>query len=105
MGIVAAAVLLRRWLPSASIFNRLMLAPPAGEEAENIRQRESLVDLDDFVGARGVTTTQLTPSGKARFDDMLVDVITDGDVLARGTEIEVVEVYGNRVIVKAVDRG
>lgn len=103
VGIVAAAVLLRRVLPNAPILNRLMLTPPAGEEAETIKRRESLVDLDDFVGARGVTTTQLTPSGKAHFGDMLVDVITDGDVLPRGTKIEVVEVHGNRVIVKAVD--
>lgn len=100
VGIAAAAVFLRRWLPSAPIFNRMFLRPPAGEEAEQISRRESLVDLDGFVGARGTTTTQLTPSGKARFGDMLLDVITDGDLVPRGAEIEVVEVHGNRVIVK-----
>lgn len=101
-GIVVAAVVVRRWLPRAPILSRMILAPPEGEEAEDLSRRESLVNLDDFVGTRGVTTTQLTPSGKARFDDMLLDVITDGDVIRRDTKIEVVEVYGNRVIVKAV---
>ncbi len=100
-GIVGAAVLLRRWLPHAPIFNRMMLAPPEGKEAAVISQRETTVDLGQFVGARGVATTQLTPSGKARFNDMLVDVITDGDVLPRGTRIEVVEVHGNRIVVRA----
>jgi len=102
VGIVAAAVLLRRWLPKAPLLNRMMLQPPEGEEAETISHRESLLDLEDFVGSRGVTTTQLTPSGKARFGTMLVDVITDGDVVARGSEIEVVEVHGNRVVVREV---
>jgi membrane protein implicated in regulation of membrane protease activity len=35
----------------------------------------------------------------------LVDVISDGDLIARGTEIEVVEVHGARVVVKAVGSG
>lgn len=102
LGVVVAAVLLRRWLPRAPILSQMLLEPPAGEEAEEISRRESLVDLDGFVGTRGTATTQLTPSGKARFGDILVDVITDGDVVQRGAQIEVVEVQGNRVVVRAV---
>ena len=48
------------------------------------------------------TTTQLTPSGKARFDDRMVDVITECEVVGRGCEVEVVEVRGNRVFVRPV---
>ena len=104
LGVVVGVVLLRRWLPHVPILNQMMLEPPAGEEAEEISRRESLVDLEDFVGARGITTTQLTPSGKARFGEMLVDVITDGEVIGRGTEIEVVQVQGNRVIVRGGEK-
>jgi len=102
LGVVAAAVLLQRWLPRAPILSQMLLEPPAGEEAEEISRRESLADLDGFVGTRGTTTTQLTPSGKARFGETLVDVITDGEVVERGRPIEVVEVRGNRVVVRAV---
>jgi membrane-bound ClpP family serine protease len=102
LGVVAAAVLLQRWLPRAPILRELLLEPPAGEEAAEISRRESLVDLGGFVGSRGTTTTQLTPSGKARFGEMLVDVITDGEVVERGARIEVVEVQGNRVLVRKV---
>ena len=80
-----------------------MLNPPQGEEAEDIGRKELLLNLEDFVGRRGTTTTQLTPGGKARFGDKLIDVITDGDVLPSETEIEVVEVYGNRVVVEPVE--
>lgn len=101
--VIVAAVLLRHWLPRTPVLSQMLLEPPVGQEAEDISRRESLVDLEGFVGNRGTTTTQLTPSGKARFGDMLVDVITDGEVIQRGAQIEVVEVQGNRVIVKAVD--
>jgi len=102
VGIIAGALVLRRWLPNTPIFSTLLLQPPEGEEAASLSQREALVHFEDFVGMRGTTTTQLTPGGKARFGDSLVDVITDGDVVPRGTEVEVVEVHGNRVVVKAV---
>ena len=83
----------------------MMLEPPAGEEAEDIRRREALVDFHELVGTRGTTTTQLTPGGKARFGDLLVDVIADGEVIDRGATIEVVEVRGSRVLVQEVDSG
>ncbi len=104
LGVVVGMVLLRRWLPHVPILNQMMLEPPTGEEAEEISRRESLVDLEGFVGARGIATTQLTPGGKARFGEMLVDVITDGEVIGRGTEIEVVQVQGNRVTVRGWEK-
>ena len=82
-----------------------MLEPPEGEEAETIRRREALVDFTNLVGTRGTTTTQLTPGGKARFGDVLVDVMADGEVIDRGAAIEVVEVRGSRVLVKEVASG
>jgi len=103
VGIIAMALLLRRWLPGAPLVNQMLLEPPAGDEAEIIRQRESLVHCEGLLGAQGIATTQLTPGGKARFGDNLVNVITDGEVIARGSGVEVVEVHGNRVVVKMLD--
>jgi membrane-bound ClpP family serine protease len=104
IGLFLVAYFLRKRLPRSPLLGRMMLAPPAGEEAENIRRRESLVDFHELVGTSGTTTTQLTPGGKARFGDMLVDVIADGEVIDRGTPIEVVEVRGSRVLVRKVER-
>jgi membrane-bound ClpP family serine protease len=105
IGLIVVAVFLRRRLPRSPLLGRMMLEPPAGEEAETIRRREALVDRDDLRGQRGTATTQLTPGGKARFGDMLVDVIADGEVIERGAKIEVVKVQGNRVLVKEVTSG
>ena len=45
----------------------------------------------------------VTPSGKANIDDELIDVISDGDLIPLGAEIEVVEVRGTRVLVRAIE--
>jgi membrane-bound ClpP family serine protease len=103
MGTIALAMLVNRWLPKAPIVSDMVLNPPEGDEAEDRRRRESLVEYDELVGQRGTTTTQLTPSGKAMFGDQLLDVITDGEVIDRETNIVVVEVKGNRVLVRAVE--
>ncbi len=103
-GIVVGGIVLRRWLPNVPFLNRLILSPPQGELAENLNRREALIDLEGFVGMQGTTTTQLTPSGKARFGDDRLDVMTDGEVVPRGAPVEVVEVHGNRLVVKFVDR-
>jgi hypothetical protein len=100
VGFVAAAMALRKWLPKAPVLSQMFLAPPEGEEAERIRRREVLADYSDLLGAVGVATTQLTPSGKARFGSRLVDVVSDGDLIPRNAEVRVVAVYGNRVVVK-----
>ena len=104
-GMIVMAVLLRNHLPRSRLLGNFMLEPPAGEEAETIRRREALVNFHDLVGTRGTTTTQLTPGGKARFGELLVDVLADGEVIDRGAAIEVVEVRGNRVLVREVERG
>ena len=101
-GLIAVAVLLRRWMPKSTLLGRMLLEPPIGEEAETIRRREALVDFHDLLGQRGTTTTRLNPAGKARFADQLVAVMADGEAIDRGAAVEVVEVRGNRVLVREV---
>jgi membrane-bound ClpP family serine protease len=60
-----------------------------------------MVDFEYLMGHAGIATTQLTPSGKARFGSRLVDVIADGEVIAKGAEVVVIEVQGNRVVVRS----
>ncbi len=102
VGSVIAAAVMRRFLPSVPVFNRMMLAPPSSEEMEVISQREALADFQHLLGATGIATTRLVLSGKARIGDQLVDVMADGEAIDRGTPITVVEVTGSRVVVRAV---
>ena len=54
---------------------------------------------EDLAGARGVVEAQLRPAGIARIDGRRVDVVSRGEAIDAGTEVVVVEVSGNRVIV------
>jgi membrane-bound ClpP family serine protease len=100
-GVGVLAMLMRRYLPHTPLFSSLMLEPPTGAERDDIAQREALVDFNHLLGQHGVATTQLTPSGKARFGSELVDVIAESEVIGRGTEVVVSEVHGNRVVVRS----
>ena len=95
-------MLSRKWLPNAPIMSHIILSPPEEEERETISRRELLVDLHELVGTQGVTSTPLMPAGKARFGDAVIDVIADGDVIEPGKSVEVVEVRGNRVVVREI---
>jgi membrane-bound ClpP family serine protease len=103
VALFVASLMMRKWLPNAPIFGHMILSPPEDEERESISRRELLVDLHNLVGAQGITTTPLFPGGKARFGDAIVDVIADGDMIELGKTIEVVEVRGNRVVVREVN--
>ena len=60
-------------------------------------------DLDDLVGREGVTSTTLRPAGFAVIDGRRINVVTRGDMLAKGTKISVINVEGNRVVVRRID--
>jgi len=47
----------------------------------------------------GTVESDLHPSGKALFGEVLLDVVTEGDFVARGAKVRVLEVSGNRVVV------
>ncbi len=105
IGMVVAVALLRRWLPHTPGVSRIMLEPPTEEERRQIQQRETLARYDHLQGKRGKTTTPLVPSGKARFGNEVVNVISDtGDMIDAGQEVEVVRVQGLHIWVRAVQQ-
>jgi membrane-bound serine protease (ClpP class) len=82
-----------------------MLAPPEGEELIEREHREALADFTGMIGHQGTAATNLMPAGKADIGGRLIDVIADGDIIDRGTAVEVVSARGTRVLVRAVRKG
>lgn len=103
LGVVAGFVFIRRFLPHTPYLRRMILTPPS-DDTEELNERESLVHWAHLKGKRGVTTTQLTPSGKARIGDDVIDVISDGELIPKGSPVFVAEVHGNHVVVMPVDQ-
>lgn len=57
-------------------------------------------DMDVFLGKKGVATTVLRPSGMAEFDGVKLNVVADGEYIAKDTPVEVKRVEGARVVVR-----
>jgi membrane-bound ClpP family serine protease len=100
-GVMSAVWFLRRLLAESWLARKLTLVPPS--EELDLDRAESLVDWRHLQGKQGLTTTQLTPSGKAQFGDDVIAVISDGLWIPRATRVRVVEVHGNRVVVEPVE--
>jgi membrane-bound serine protease (ClpP class) len=99
-GVVIA--LLARYLPRTTVYRRFVLSAdlPSGPSLAG-EPRQFLPSLGVAPGAAGTALTMLRPSGKARFADHVVDVVSEGDFIASGAPVAVVSVDGMRVVVKA----
>lgn len=84
--------------PHTSLGRRFVLS-----ETAPVDENEDSDSYSRFLGAEGVATSYLRPSGIARIADERVDVITDGDFVEKGTKIKVIKVSGNCVIVAPVE--
>jgi len=59
-------------------------------------------DMDVFLGREGITTTVLRPSGMAEFDGVKLDVVADGEYIAKGAAVKVDHVEGARIVVRRI---
>jgi membrane-bound serine protease (ClpP class) len=84
-------------------FGKAMLQP--APERSYVQRAAEQPDLDRFLHRTGHALSTLRPSGSARIGDDRVDVITRGEMLEKGTRIRVIQVEGNRVVVKQDDDG
>jgi membrane-bound serine protease (ClpP class) len=60
-------------------------------------------DLTEFVGAEGVSRSYLRPAGVADINGQRVDVVTEGGMVDKGTRVRVIDVEGNRVVVRPIE--
>ena len=100
LAVIAIAVL-ARFLPRTSFYRRfaLMTTNPPGPSLAGV-PREFANALAVTPGMRGTSLTNLRPSGKARFAEHVVDVVTEGEFIAPETPITVIQTDGMRVVVK-----
>jgi membrane-bound serine protease (ClpP class) len=106
IAIVAAWIViaaLARFLPKTSVYRRfaLMSTNPPGPSLAGT-PREFVTAAAISPGMRGIAVTTLRPSGKARFENHVVDVVTEGEFVSPDTPISVVQTDGMRVVVKAI---
>ena len=64
--------------------------------------RPSQTLTEELVGTEGVALSPLRPSGIARLAGKRYDVVTRGEMLDRGARVKVIEVSGNRIVVREI---
>jgi membrane-bound ClpP family serine protease len=82
------------------MLSRLLERINKPNDTETVQETERLANYDGLLGQRGTTATPLVPAGKARIGNELYDVVSDGDLIERNQNIEVVQVAGYKIVVK-----
>jgi len=104
VGFLVLASVLSRYLPKLRFMSGLILMPTPA--MANGTAATASVDGPRYgvrVGDAGTAVSDLRPVGKARFGDTMVDVVATAEFLDRGTAVEIIEIHGNRVVVKGRD--
>ncbi len=90
-----------RWWPKTPMGRRLLLSVPNSEEVlPDSPQRRTLRQL---VGKFGVAKTVMLPSGAVLIEGQVFDALSDGMPIEEGQRVRVIEVRGNRVLVRPDD--
>lgn len=92
------AALLSRYLLKTTMFNRLVSRGASGEQTSV----EIFEEQTARVGQEGVTICALRPGGKADFGGQLLDVLSQGEMLPKGTRVRIVGFSGREAIVEAI---
>lgn len=113
LSVIVLAMVMSHFLPRMPLLNRVVLSPPHGSEPDDSEEPQlppefsheasptRAIEQDrSLIGHRGTALTMLRPAGKAQIADRYVDVVSDGPFIAQGTPIQVVQVVGNRVVVR-----
>ncbi len=103
LGAMIGMATLRRYIQHVPLVRRMLLLPVEGQQQQELEQREMVADRRALLGRTGMTTTILSPAGKAQFGDVVIDVMSDGEAVARGTPVTVTHVAGNVVVIRPIE--
>jgi membrane-bound serine protease (ClpP class) len=100
VGMPLVAYEMLKLFPKTQIGRRFLLFGPRGHEEV---ATSSELKLRNYEGKRGVTKTKLRPTGVADIEGERVDVVSEGMIIDSGKAIEVIDVTGNRVVVREIE--
>jgi len=104
VGFIVLAWVLSKYLPRIQFLSGLILAPAvprqSGEIPLSMTTPPESKTVSVNMGETGEVVSILRPTGKAKFGDAIVDVVAEAEFLDKGTKVEIVEIHGNRVVVK-----
>lgn len=102
VGLPAAVTVALKWWPHTPLGRRMLLGPRSDDDLTGPPRKDSLKEL---VGRSGVAKSEMLPSGAIRVDGRTIDAVSEGMPVDVGQPVRVIEVHGNRVVVRPVESG
>ncbi len=98
LGSAVGVWMVSRFLPHTSMYRAIVSnsASGVGTETAMARQRSAVL------GAEGVALSNLRPGGKAQFGDKILDVVTQGDLVAKGARVRVIGFSAAEAVVEVL---
>jgi membrane-bound serine protease (ClpP class) len=93
---IVIGLILARFLPHTPIYRTLVSQSASGVGTEKEFQEQQAA----HVGQIGVAISNLRPGGKARFGEQVLDVITQGEMIAKGQPVRVLRYSGAEAVVE-----
>ena len=94
--ILILLVIFLTFVSKGRLFRKFVL-----HEAETVEQGfTGTEDMKYLMGKVGVVTTICRPVGNVDFDGVRLDVVSRGEFIEKGKTVEVIEIEGNRIVVK-----
>jgi len=91
------------WMMIKSMLNSKAWQKISLKESETVASGYSgSLGLEEFVGKTGKALTTLRPSGAALIEGKRLDVVTLGDFIEKDTEITIISIDGNRIVVDKI---
>ncbi|MGD8787201.1 MAG: NfeD family protein, partial [Phycisphaerales bacterium] len=107
VGFIVLAWLMSKYLPRIKFLSGLILIPAIPKQGGGIPVSMTTAPesetLNVNVGDTGVVVSTLRPTGKAKLGDAIADVVAEAEFLDKGTKVQIIEIHGNRVVVKKVE--
>ncbi|MFY9285516.1 MAG: NfeD family protein, partial [Tissierellaceae bacterium] len=94
---IITIVLVKRGFES-KLFKSVVLTSEHRTEKGYVSSRAS----EELLSKRGITVSELRPSGFVEIDGKRVDVLSDEGFMSIGTEVEVVRIEGSKIFVRRI---
>ncbi len=98
VGTIVVILTLGRFLPKTPIYQVLVTQSVSAMKTVEAQEQRS----QQLLGREGVAISLLRPGGKAQFGDDIVDVVTEGPLVEKGTRVKVIGASGREAIVAPI---
>ena len=99
ISLFGAAILFRKQLANLPMVRWFALQPPKTDK-DLVEMEHVTEELKTFIGWHGTTLSRCNPSGKASIGDRIFSVVSQGSWIDEDTEIEVVNLQENTLVIK-----